>query len=281
MAKTLTKNSTKTTSIFARFDRPVVLGHRGVPEDHQENTLSGFKKAIELGIDGVELDVILSKDQELVVFHDDTLERMIGAQHPESSRSITDIYWQQLKQLEIQTSINVGSRTIDYGKNERLCLLENVLEEVKDKLIINIELKGVHPATGQKTAELVQKMSLESDVFVTSFHAQPLQALKVICPTIEAGIALTNGGDYLQTIALTNSSLSSMNRDMLNQDVIEQLHNNSCSIGSWTFFAQEPKYFKDFHSEAEEINRIKELQCFGIDFMITDEPVKLVQVLEK
>ena len=65
---------TRHLSFFNTFQKetnlPLVLGHRGVPEEHQENTMAGFKRAIALGIDGVELDVFLTKDNKLVVFHD-------------------------------------------------------------------------------------------------------------------------------------------------------------------------------------------------------------------
>jgi len=281
----------KTSSIFSRFDRPLVLGHRGVPEEHQENTLSGFKKAVNLGIDGVELDVILSKDNKLVVFHDDSLDRLVGR-----SGSIPDMNWQELKRLEIKQSIDAGDRIIDYGNTERLCLLEDVLEETRDKLVVNIELKGKHPDTGKNVVGLVQEMNLESKVFVTSFYLQPLRSLKrslrKTCPQIEAGFAFSEEDDWLEALKqrfnrsilgakLVGARLSSKNIDMLNKDVIDQHHKYGCAIGGWTFFAQESKYFEGFDSEEEETRRIKFLQDCGVDFLITDQPLKLISILEK
>ncbi|MEL7053628.1 MAG: glycerophosphodiester phosphodiesterase family protein, partial [Cyanobacteria bacterium J06588_5] len=70
------------SSIFQTFKKeptlPVILGHRGMPEEHQENTMAGFKRAVELGLDGVELDVFLTKDNKLIVFHDLDTERLTG-----------------------------------------------------------------------------------------------------------------------------------------------------------------------------------------------------------
>ena len=58
--------------------RPIVVGHRGVPSVHQENTLSGFRRAVSLGIPAVELDVRLTSDGHAVVCHDDDLSRLTG-----------------------------------------------------------------------------------------------------------------------------------------------------------------------------------------------------------
>ena len=57
---------------------PLIIGHRGAKGIAPENSLSGFKKAVELGTDAVELDVHLSKDNQLVVFHDMDLKRLTG-----------------------------------------------------------------------------------------------------------------------------------------------------------------------------------------------------------
>ena len=75
----------------------MIFGHRGVPEEYQENTMAGFKRAVELGLDGVELDVFLTKDNRLVVFHDLDVERLTGAKG-----LVPDMTWNQLKDLEIQ-----------------------------------------------------------------------------------------------------------------------------------------------------------------------------------
>lgn len=264
----------------------MVLGHRGIPEEHQENTLSGFGKAAELGIDGVELDVMLSKDDQLVVFHDDDAGRLTGHQG-----LISEINWQDLKHLEINESVDVGDRVIHYGQTERICLLQDVLEEIRGKLVVNIELKGKHPDTGKLVGTLLKKMSMEADVFVTSFHLKPLRSLRNSCPQMAAGFAFSEESDGWEALKQrfnrsypgakwVGASLSSMNIDMLSKETIEQHHRYGCAIGGWTFFAQDSRYFQGFSSEQAEIERIKYLQKSGVDFLITDQPVKLIEVLE-
>ena len=68
----MTKNTTYTTkdNIFFKKRIPLVIGHRGNPMKHQENTLAGFKSLLDLNVDGFETDIIITKDKRLVLFHD-------------------------------------------------------------------------------------------------------------------------------------------------------------------------------------------------------------------
>ena len=75
---------------------PLIIGHRGAKGIAPENSLSGFKKAIELGIDGVELDVHLTKDGKLVVIHDVDLKRLTGLKNP-----IKQLTFEALKKYDI------------------------------------------------------------------------------------------------------------------------------------------------------------------------------------
>ncbi|HDP37306.1 MAG TPA: glycerophosphodiester phosphodiesterase, partial [Candidatus Atribacteria bacterium] len=75
---------------------PLIIGHRGAKGIAPENSLSGFKKAVELGIDGVELDVHLTKDGKLVVIHDIDLKRLTGIKIP-----IKQFTFEELKKYDI------------------------------------------------------------------------------------------------------------------------------------------------------------------------------------
>ncbi|NJN72763.1 MAG: glycerophosphodiester phosphodiesterase family protein [Limnothrix sp. RL_2_0] len=139
----------------------MIFGHRGVPLEHQENTLAGFQRAIALGLDGVELDVFLTKDQKLVVFHDLDTERLTGV-----SGKITEMTWAEIQQLEIKQSLDVGDEVMDYGKPEKIVLLEDVLEETRGKLIVDIEIKAYSLDFGQRhtgtaVANLIKKWALK------------------------------------------------------------------------------------------------------------------------
>src|SRR5262249_1511448 len=122
--------------------KPIVVGHRGVPARHQENSLAGFKRALELGVPAVELDVQLTKDRKAVVVHDSNLKRLTGC-----PRYVYDLTWDELSKLgvkgELPMGVDVnGQETIArYEREEPIPLLAQVLAEIAGRVAINIELK--------------------------------------------------------------------------------------------------------------------------------------------
>jgi len=99
---------------------PLVIGHRGVMGIVPENSVSGFKKAVELGIDGVELDVHLTRDKKLVVIHDKNLNNLTGP-----NGNIKDFTYKELKEYDISLPFNdkLGTLFQNYP-SEKLYLLE-------------------------------------------------------------------------------------------------------------------------------------------------------------
>ena len=122
--------------------RPLVVGHRGVPKVHQENTLAGFKHAVALGVPAIELDARLTADKRVIVFHDHSLARLTGEPHDTS-----DLTWDQIAKLRIRRHVPMGvapsgaSVFKDYQTEERIPLLEEVLAEVAGDVVVNVELK--------------------------------------------------------------------------------------------------------------------------------------------
>ncbi len=284
-------------SLFKRFEHTACFGHRGVPYEYQENTLSGFKRAAELGIDGVELDVLMTKDKKLVVFHDKNTRRLTG-----ESLKVSESTWQQLKQLDILDEYSVSNLCnipFKYAKKEKISLLEDVLEELKGQLIVNIEIKayGFDPRqrpTGRAVAELIHKMDLYQDVFVTSFNPFPLWSLEQARPGIESGLTYAPGyagvgkwghrvmesnvfGKYLGS-TLTNMCIA----NMFDDDTVELFQKRNMAIGAWTLFSQDTSWFmsKEPWNETKDYEAIKQLVNRNIDYLITDDPVKLTSLLQ-
>lgn len=115
-----------------------IYGHRGAPAEFPENTLAGFRRAKELGVYGIELDVHLSKDSVAVVCHDETLDRTTNA-----SGAIADFTVAEL-------------REVDAGNGEYVPTLLEVLELVGDSLHVDIEVKA--NAAGVAVLEDVKKV---------------------------------------------------------------------------------------------------------------------------
>ena len=107
-----------------------ILGHRGASSDAPENTLAAFLLALQQGADGVELDARLCHSGEVVVFHDERLERLTGGRG-----RVADTSWDELSQLEVRS-----------GKSgvapARIPLLLEVLEALPRTAFVNVELKS-------------------------------------------------------------------------------------------------------------------------------------------
>ena len=171
--------------------RPMVVGHRGVPLLHQENSLAGFRRAVTLGVPGVELDVRLTADARAVVIHDHALARLTG--HP---GDVDDLTWDQLSKLRLRRELPMGSGpdgaqvVLRYQREEPIPLLAEVLAEVAGQVAINIDLKLDFPRWwGTEVATVVAAeiatARAEQSVIVSSFDPRKLRALARAHPGIE------------------------------------------------------------------------------------------------
>lgn len=184
---------------LAGKQRPIVVGHRGVPALHQENTLAGFRRAVALGVPAVELDVRLTRDRRAVVVHDLELDRLTG----EPGR-VDGLTWDQLSRRRILRELPMG---IDahgapviarYQRSEPIPLLAEVLAEVAGKVAINIELKldlaqWWQVEVGAVVAQVIAEAGAEHRVIVTSFDPRKLRAAARARPSLTLGFCFDDG----------------------------------------------------------------------------------------
>lgn len=159
-----------------------IWAHRGCSQRYPENTLLAFEKAAELkGLTGIELDIQLTKDGHLVVYHDERVDRTT-----DGIGNVWDFTLAELKKLKI------------YGGNygyQLVPTIEDVFELLDDKLRtglrINIELKNsVHPYEGmeEKIVALVHGWGLEHAIVYSAFYAASLKKIKLLDSGAELGI---------------------------------------------------------------------------------------------
>lgn len=159
-----------------------IWAHRGCSQMYPENTLLAFEKAAALkGLEGIELDIQLTKDGEIVVIHDERVDRTT-----DGSGYVKDHMLAELKKLKI-----------DAGENPVQCIptMEEVFDLLEDRLRagmkLNIELKnGVYPYPGmeEKIVELVRGRGFEKAVVYSTFYAKSLARLKELDSAAELGM---------------------------------------------------------------------------------------------
>ena len=162
-----------------------VFAHRGYSGKYPENTMLAFREAEKAGTDGIELDVQLTKDGQIVIIHDETLDRTTTG-----TGWVKDHTLKELKALD--ASVIKGGTC----PPERIPTLEEYCGWVKGtKLITNIELKTsiiCYPEIEEKTAEMVRAFGLEDRVIFSSFNHLSALHMKELLPQCPVGALVEN-----------------------------------------------------------------------------------------
>ncbi|HIM53622.1 MAG TPA: hypothetical protein EYI88_03440, partial [Candidatus Marinimicrobia bacterium] len=147
------------------------IGHRGVPSLAHENTLDSFQKAIDAGMDGVELDVQFSADKKLVVYHNWDIKDNSGEK----------ILIQNLPYSDIQKI------SLNGNEQNEIPLFTDVLDILNKKIIINIEIKSAHilnTKIEKNVLDLIKAYGFENNCILSSFNPFIIRRVKKINPKI-------------------------------------------------------------------------------------------------
>ncbi len=164
------------------INRPLIFAHRGACRVAPENTLPAFQAAMDLGADGVELDVQYSSDGKLMVFHNPTLEATT-----DGAGRITSHTCEELRALDAGAKFDAGFA------GTRIPTLDEVLDLLRGKLLVNIELKALTPTTfnmGTDVVAAVRAHDMADQVLLSSFNPFALRHAKRAGPGIECGLLL-------------------------------------------------------------------------------------------
>ncbi len=164
--------------------RPLIFAHRGASKAAPENTLPAFEAAIRLGADGVELDVQYASDGALVIFHNATLEKT-----SDGTGRVTAHTLEELRALD------AGSWFDPAFAGTRIPTLDEALDLLKGKLLINIELKVLDTLSsglGPDTVKAVHARGMADQVVISSFNPFALRRAKQAGPEIECALLLAN-----------------------------------------------------------------------------------------
>ena len=236
------------------MSRTEVWAHRGASGwDRQyapENTMPAFQKALEMGADGIELDVQLTKDGEIVICHDERIDR--------TSRGQGYIRDYTLKDLK---KIDFSKPHVEYGFVE-IPTLKEFFEFFKPTdLKLNIELKtGVlyYEDIEEKTYKLADSYGLNDRIIYSSFNHYSLEKLKRICPDVKIGLLM--GADIVRLPdypKFFGAEALHPPEWMVNKDYVDKCHALGLKVNTWT---------------VDNPGRMKELIKMGVDVFITNCP---------
>jgi len=218
-----------------------VIGHRGAMGLAPENTLLSFRKALELGVDGVEFDV-QNIDGNLLVFHDDTLNRTTNGTGLLLDHSVDYL------------------RNLDAGRGEKIPFLHEVIELIDIDTFINIELKGLR--TASLVMELVKLLDKElykkENFIISSYLYSELFLVRQLDPDIQIGVI----ADELPDVALSfardvNAYSFHPSLSLVSKELVEKVHEEGMLLYVHT---------------VNDPDNIAKVKAMGVDGVFTDYP---------
>lgn len=246
--------------------RVTTIAHRGVSSVAPENTMPAFEEAARLGV-GFELDVALCKSGEVVVLHDDTVDRTTGAQG-----LVADLTLDELRKLE------AGSWFDPRYDGEPIPTLDDVLAAYGGKVPIDIEIKttGNKVALGKGVVEAIERAGLVDKVFVTSFDPYILEVVKNENPDILRGQLTATFKDadlnFIEKLVLRRMWLNGKSEpDFI---AVESVRVNKRFVKRWKT-RRGHRLLVWTVNDASEMRRLLDL---GVDGIITDDPGLMLEV---
>ena len=222
------------------------IAHRGAKAYEPENTIKAFQKALDLNSDGIELDVHLSSDEQIIVIHDETIDRTANGTGLVNSFSLAE-----LKSFLIDGKYQIPT-------------LNEVFDLVDKKCLINIELKGL--ATPSKVVALIEDYISEKNwnynhFIISSFEWNMLEETSNLNPNIPIGVLTEE--DLSKALAFAEKiKAKAIHPDfqLLNENNVLQMQDKGFLVLPWTVNSE------------EDIQKVKSYKVNGI---ISDNPDKI------
>jgi glycerophosphoryl diester phosphodiesterase len=241
--------------------KPLVLAHRGASAYAPENTIAAFNLALEMGADGIELDVTLSKDGVPIVIHDDTVDRTTNGHGAIKEMTVAEI-----QQLDAHYQF-------DQYAGEKIPTLAQVLDAIGKRGIVNIELKSTTFKTdGLEIAVLaaIEDTRTTTNVIFSSFNPFALARMYDLNPRIPRGLLYSPGLPiYLRRAwlrPLAHATAMHPECSMITAQYVAWAKNHGLKVNAWTT------------DEPEEMQRLIELD---VDAIMTNKPDVLVRVVNQ
>ncbi len=238
---------------FDQLPHPIIFGHRGACANAPENTLASFELALAQGADAIELDAKLTADRQVVVIHDQTVDRTTNGQG-----RVNHLKLEEIRKLDAGSFFDIAF------KGEPVPTLEEVLRKVSARTFTNIELTNYASPNDElpfMVAELVKRLGMQDRVMFSSFHPIPLLRAHRILPDVPVGLL----ADANIAGALARSWVGRLiPHQALHPDVskatlslIKSEHRRGCRVHVWT--VNDPEVMRS-------------LFTWDVDGIFTDDP---------
>ncbi len=238
--------------LFEKRRFPLVFAHRGAHAVAPENSLQSFEEAIQMGCDGIELDIRFTATRDIVVFHDRRLLRMTGRLGKVHKMPI-----EKLRRIYLRGD-----------PNHRIPTLEDVLDLLRDRVLINLDIKP-HPfymdGLEAQLIKMLRDFKLRENIIISSFNFKILKRIAALAPEYHLGYIFRH---KIYTLFIEREILHSMhpNYRLVNRLYVDHLHERGFSIHVWT---------------VDRAKAMEKMIRLGVDAIITNKPEVYFQVVKK
>lgn len=228
--------------------------HRGASEYAPENTLSSFYLGLQQGANGIETDVQKTKDGVLVLFHDDTLDRVSDKQG-----KLCDYTWDELKDVKVYGSCTTGFY-------DRVVTLREFLEKFSQYDIhFAIELKGAD--VEKETLEMVKSFGIMDKTTFTSFHYEYIQKIKELDPAVRVGwLTSSTDDEAIESLLKIGGEEFAPKAGLVTEEFMEKCRKAGLGVRAWG---------------VSNIALMKKMCALGVDGMTVNFPNRLREYLQK
>jgi glycerophosphoryl diester phosphodiesterase len=239
----------------------VILGHRGASAVAPENTLVAFRRALELGADGFEFDVTLTRDRVPIIIHDDTLDRTTTGKG-----NVKDFTLEELERLDAG-----GWKGAEY-RGEKMPTLAEVIDLVaplRPRPILNIELKAsslMSDGVEMATLDVLFEKKYFDNIIISSFNPMTLMRMRLIAPRIPRGLLYASD----QPVHLRRAWLRPLIKPaamhpyyrMIDERMMSWAKRKNLQVNTWT---------------VDEPEVADKLRGWGVNAIITNDVEKLLE----
>ncbi len=233
------------------LNRPAIAAHRGDSVNAPENTMPAFELAVLENADWAELDVFLTKDDEVVVCHDPDLKRIAGI-----NALVKDYTYDELQQID------TGSWFSPDYSDVRISKLSDIFAVLKDKMMVQVEIKQVDSGIEEKLLKVINDCGMHDQVVIISLNDAPLRKMKELDPTIKTAYCMLVARGDLTTIPF--SDYFTVEEGNVTVELVNAVHAKGSLIFAWTVNSDE---------------KVQHLVDCGIDGILTDNPIMLRNAL--
>ena len=255
---------------FFTPELPRVFGHRGSAGTYPENTIESFRAAVAAGVAYIEFDIHMTRDGEVVVAHDEHLNRMCGV-----DRRIREMTYAEVMAADAGRLFTLDDSTFPFrDRGLRIPRLAEVLGTFP-KLRMIVEVKQIEPSVVVPMLDLIDRAGMRRSVLVASEHQPPLDEIRKLAPDIPTNFSYYESGQFFQAMAARDAGYRAPgdaiqishfyeNWELVTRESVEFAHNVGVEMHVFT---------------VNEAHEMRQLLDVGVDGLITDYPRRALDLV--